>query len=60
MDQKVIEQIMAVRLAGKYNMFDAASVQREASVKGFHELVIFIEEHKREYVKFIITGKAAE
>ena len=56
MDDKVYEQILAIRADSKYNMFDTIAVQREAYEKGYHELVIFLEEHRKEYVQFILTG----
>ncbi len=53
----IIKQIMEIRASGKYNMFDGFGVQREASARGFHELVLLIEEHPDKYVQFILTGK---
>jgi hypothetical protein len=48
---------MAIRAGGKYNMFDTTGVQREAFERGFFELVEYIEEHRKEYAEFILTGK---
>jgi biopolymer transport protein ExbD len=56
MTDKIQDQILAIRASGKYNMFDVISVQREAHERGFYELVLFIEEHKKEYSEFILTG----
>ena len=56
MTDKVIMQIMHIRKLGHYNMFDLRNIQREAYELGFFELVLFIEEHKEEYVKYILTG----
>ncbi len=53
---KLMEQILVIRSEGKYNMLDTVGVRREAYEKGFHELVIFIEEHKKEYAEFIMKG----
>ena len=39
-------------------MFDVNMVQRLAHERDFYELVIFIEEHRKEYVHFILTGEA--
>jgi len=50
-------QILAIRDKGEYNMFDVNGIQREALKRGFHELVIFLEEHRGEYSKFILYGK---
>lgn len=57
MADKVKEQILAVRDTGKTNMFDTARVQRMAYDRGFYELVLFLEEHKKEYAHFILTGE---
>ncbi len=57
MDSKVKEQILAVRETGLTNMFDTLAVQRIAHEKSFFELVVFLEEHKDEYVRFILTGE---
>jgi hypothetical protein len=57
MDAKTREQILAVRDTRETNMFDTNAVQRIAMREGFYELVCFIEDHKREYARFILTGK---
>ena len=54
---KIKEQILAIRESGKTNMFDTNMVQVLANADGYYELVIFIEEHKKEYVQFILTGE---
>jgi hypothetical protein len=54
---KIREQILTIRKEEKYNMFDTLGVQREAFEKGFNELVLLLEEFKKEYVKFIMTGQ---
>lgn len=51
------EQIMAIRNSGKTNMFDILTVQHIADCKGYYELVVFLEEHRKEYVHFIMTGE---
>ena len=56
MADKVKEQILAIRDTGETNMFDTARVQRMAYDRGFYELVLFLEEHKKEYAHFILTG----
>lgn len=56
MKDKVREQILAIRDTGLTNMFDVNMVQRIAYEMDFHELVMFIEEHKSEYVSFILNG----
>ena len=39
-------------------MFDMNMVQRLAYERNFYELVAFIEEHRKEYVHFILYGEA--
>ena len=56
MTDKIKEQILAVRGTGLTNMFDVSTVQRIANDMGFHELVVYLEEHRREYAHFILTG----
>ena len=57
MTEEVREQIMAIRDSGLTNMFDIKAVQRLAYERDFFDLVMFIEEHKAKYVKFILTGE---
>ena len=57
MTEEIREQIMAIRDTGLTNMFDLNAVQRLAYERDFFDLVMFIEEHKPEYVKFILTGR---
>ena len=57
MTDKIREQIMAVRDSGRTNMLDTNMVQIIANKMNFFELVIFIEEHRKEYVHFIFTGE---
>lgn len=57
MDEKVKDQILAVRATGRTNMFDTNMVQVIANEMRFYELVIFIEEHKEDYVNFIFKGE---
>ena len=58
MGEKIKNQILAVRKTGRTNMFDIPMVQYIANEMGFYELVIFLEEHRSEYVHFIMTGEA--
>lgn len=57
MSSTVRAQIMAVRDSGETNMLDTRAVQRIANREGFYELVVYLEEHRREYASFILTGK---
>ena len=56
MTEKIKDQILKIRDTGLTNMFDTTAVQRLAFEREFYELVMFIEEHKKEYVQFIIYG----
>ena len=58
MDEKVKEQILAIRDTGLTNMFDLPVVQRLAYERDFYELALYLEEHRQEYVHFIMTGEA--
>lgn len=60
MTETIRRQIMAVRATGETNMLDTRIVQVIADRKGFYELVIYLEEHRREYANFILTGSAGE
>lgn len=53
---KVREQILAVRASGETNMFDIPAVQAIANREGWHELVLYLVDHKREYADFILHG----
>lgn len=57
MDEVIREQIIAVRDTGETNMLDTRAVQCIANRERFYELVIYLEEHRREYANFILTGK---
>ena len=57
MTEVIRKQIMAVRATGETNMFDIPLVQVIANRMGFYELVIYLEEHRAEYVNFILTGE---
>ena len=56
MNQKIKEQILAVRDTGLTNMFDVKAVQRIAYEMDFYELVTFLEEDRKAYVDFIMYG----
>ena len=57
MNEKIKEQILAVRATGRINMFDANGVQVIANEMQFYDLVVFIEEHRDGYSRFILTGE---
>ena len=56
MTETIREQILAIRDMGLTNMFDVHMVQRLAYERNYFELVIFLEEHRKEYVQFILYG----
>ena len=58
MTDTIREQILAIRDTGLTNMFDLPMVQRLAYERDFFDLVIYLEEHPKEYVHFILTGEA--
>lgn len=58
MDEKIREQILAIRGSGLTNMFDVNMVQRLAYERDFYDLVLYLEEHRKEYVNFILHGNA--
>lgn len=60
MNTTIKKQIIAIRDSGETNMLDTRTVQYIANREGFYELVVYLEEHKREYVKFIFTGETGE
>ena len=58
MTKKIREQIMKIRDSGETNMLDTRMVQWIANRENMYELMIYIEDHKQEYVHFIFTGEA--
>ena len=58
MTKTIKEQILAIRDSGETNMLDTRMVQWIANREDFYELVVYIEENRREYWNFIMTGEA--
>ena len=56
MTETIREQILAISDTGLTNMFDVRTVQRLAFDQDFYELVCYLEEHRKEYVRFIMFG----
>ena len=56
MNETLRNQILAIRDTGLTNMFDVHMVQRLAFDRNYFELVNFLEEHRKEYVQFILYG----
>ena len=57
MNEIVRKQILAIRDSGRTNMFDTNMMQYIANEYGYYELAVFLEEHQKEYVRFILTGE---
>ena len=57
MNDKIRDQILAVRATGRTNMFDIPMVMQIADELHLHELVIFLLDHRSDYVHFILTGE---
>ena len=58
MTETIKDQILAIRDTGLTNMFDVNADQRLAYERDFYELVVYLEENRKEYVHFILTGEA--
>lgn len=58
MTETIKDQILVIRDTGLTNMFDVNAVQRLAYERDFYELVVYLEENRKEYVHFILTGEA--
>lgn len=57
MTEKIKEQIMTIRDSGICNMFDVNFVQRLAFDGNMYELVNFIQDDRKGYLHFIMTGR---
>lgn len=60
MTETVKRQIEAIRKSGETNMLDANMVQWIANRNNYYELVIYLEEHKKEYIKYLISGSTGK
>jgi hypothetical protein len=60
MTETIRKQILAVRATGETNMLDTRMVQVIANRMGLYELVVYLEEHRKEYANFILTGSAGK
>lgn len=60
MNEMIKKQILAIQNTGLTNMFDMNTVQRLAFERNYFELVCFLEEDPKAYVRFILTGKAED
>lgn len=57
MDETIKKQILEIRDTGLTNMLDIPMVQRLAFGRNYYELVLFLEDHRKEYAHFILTGE---
>lgn len=58
MTETVKTQIEAIRKSGETNMLDVNMVQWIANRENYFELVIYLEEHRKEYINYLFTGEA--
>lgn len=56
MTEEIKKQILAIQRSGLTNMLDTIAVQRIAFDYDYYDLVLYLEEHRKEYVHFILTG----
>lgn len=56
MNDKVKDQILYIRSTGLTNMFDLKRVRELAVEFEMPELVEFLDEHQKEYGRFILYG----
>ncbi|WP_108775591.1 DUF5049 domain-containing protein [Lactimicrobium massiliense] len=57
MTEEIKQEILAIRDTGRTNMLDVPTVQRIAYELEYFDLVMFIEEHRKDYIHFIFTGE---
>ena len=57
MTDEIRRQILEIRASGLTNMFDVTMVQSIAFECDFYELVNYLEENRKGYVRFILTGE---
>lgn len=57
MNNKIKEQILAIRDTGETNMFDVRKVQEIAMREGYDELLVYLSDNIRAYSRFILTGE---
>lgn len=60
MNEQLKSEIEDIRCSGICNMLDIPYVQRLAFDRNYFDLVMFIEEHRKEYVHFILYGGGDE
>lgn len=57
MNEKIKEQILAIRDTGETNMFDVVKMQEISMREGYYELFNYLLDNKAKYTNFILTGE---
>ena len=57
MNEKIKEQILAIRDTGETNMFDVVKMQEISMREGYYELFNYLLDNKTKYTNFILTGE---
>ena len=57
MTETVKTQIEAIRRSGETNMLDVNMVQWIANRENYFELVIYLEENRKEYINYLLNGE---
>lgn len=57
MDNKIKEQIFAIRATCETNMFDVPKVREIAMREKYFELLDFLNDNTNAYTRFILSGK---
>ena len=58
MTERIKEQIEAIRQSGETDMLDVNMVQWLANRENYFELVIYLVEHREDYIRYLFTGEA--
>ena len=58
MTETIRKQVLAVRATGETNMLDVNMVQWLANRENYFELVIYLVEHREDYIRYLFTGEA--
>lgn len=57
MNEIIRKQILTIRKSGITNMFDVSKVAEISDDLGFVGLTEYLENNRRQYVQFILSGK---
>ncbi len=58
MNKTIKKQIENIRKSGETNMLDVNMVQWIANREHYYELVVYLEDHRKEYAEYLFTGKS--